>query len=135
MIVGIHQREREDRFASADVRHRDSIRDERHLAHDRQWTDLSDVEEPLRAAAGEEWFVDEIDEVVPSEGNSDELSLLQVDWKQLCNIHRGYREHRAVGPRDDGSGIDWTDRSGAREQRAAKAGFDLDFCGPEFPAG
>jgi hypothetical protein len=88
VIVGIHEREGNEWFASTDVSHAHEVRDERDLAQHCQRADLSDIEESLDATARKEVLVEEVDEVETPESNSKELSFLQVDWKELRDIHR-----------------------------------------------
>ena len=78
MIVGIHHRERDERFAADDVRHAHRIRDERHLAQHRQGADLRDVEESLFTAPRKELLVGEIEQVVAPEGEGEQLASFRL---------------------------------------------------------
>src|SRR6185503_20006825 len=133
MIIRIKEREREERLAAANICEVYGIGDERHLTQHRQRTNLREVEESLGAATGKEILVEGVDEVVAAEREHDQFALLQVDRKQLGDIHGGDREYRSVAAWDDSRRIDGADCAGTGHQRSAKPGFRLDFRRPVVP--
>jgi hypothetical protein len=134
VVVGIHHRECDVRFAATDVSQAHRIGDERHLAQHRQRSDLRDIEESLGAASGKEFFVEEIDQVVAPERHGEQLAFLQVHRKQFREVDGGDREDGTVRGGNNRRRVDRADRARAGDQRSAETRFRFDFRRPELPA-
>src|SRR5262245_51601751 len=132
MIVGIEERESEERLATFNIGKARTVGDKRHLAQHSQRSYLGQIKEPLFPGAREEVFVNEVQYVVSSKRDRVKVALFQIFWNQASEIQCRNGDDGAIYARTQHCRVDRIDRASSAQGWSTKAHFGFYLGRPVF---